>query len=790
MKNKVKQLFNLTPIMAGMALAAVAAAPLPAVAQGGGYSIEEIVVSARKRDESLTDVPDQIQVFGEQLIADSGIQNVTDVASLTPGLFYSGDQFPGLSVLTLRGISQAINSDAPIAFAVDGVTYANSLLFGQPLFDIQQIEVLRGPQGALYGRNSIGGAINITTKGAAEEPEGNVKLLLAEGSEYQIQASYAAPLSDTLSFRVTGSIDDKRGLIDNDVTGEDIDSRESQFGRINFNWRPGDTVSLDLRASKLRASGQGTRYRAVNIGLSDPNATSRATVTGFTTEAPGFDASNGFSGFVAVTPDNRVLSDGVDITDSLSAAEQARLRYPAEVGAQQPSLPDTDNSYGTFSAKLDIDFETFTFTSITDYTETRSEGLTAIHYHYLTPIIGEIEPESTDNFTQELRFTSSGDGALRWNTGVFYQKQEIDRRVQLVFGPLEPNFPQSCCQTSPFFDNPAQAENEVYAAFFQFNYDLSDDLELTVAGRYDRDERTQITQGLSETFDEFQPKISLGWDVTDDALVYTTYSTGFRSGGFNGSNNFGDPNDGFGGFLYEPETLDNYEFGFKTTWLDGTLQLNGAAYYIDYENQVQFLFVNGAQELVNSESSEVTGLELEYTYRPTANLTINGGLSVQDTEVQYPGSGVFGGVAGDPDNTASQDSFIDNLRINSSDDIDGGEFIFTPDYNFNLNIQYTGTLNRSVDYVLRAEYIRQGEMFFGIDNAVRARDGEFQDDYDLLNLRAGLEGQDWRVTAFLSNATDEFYAVHGWLGRIVGQEAGGITQGAPSQFGVEMEFNF
>ena len=81
-------------------------------------------------------------------------------------------------------------------------------------------------------------------------------------------------------------------------------------------------------------------------------------------------------------------------------------------------------------------------------------------------------------------------------------------------------------------------------------------------------------------------------------------------------------------------------------------------------------------------------------------------------------------------------------------------------------------------------------MFFGIDNAVRARDGEFQDDYDLLNLRAGLEGQDWRVTAFLSNATDEFYAVHGWLGRIVGQEAGGITQGAPSQFGVEMEFNF
>jgi iron complex outermembrane receptor protein len=661
-------------------------------------------------------------------------------------------------------MGQNIGQDAPIAFVVDGVPYSNSLLFDQPLFDLQQIEVMRGPQGALYGRNSVGGAINITTQRPTNNLEGNIKLHAGQRNDYSVETSISGPIvKDKLLFRATGAVSTQDGLFKNVITGENLDAKERAFGKLRLLWTPTDNIEVDLRGSGQISHESSTRHVAVNTGFSDPSATEGAPLLILDPRGQTGPAEGNYG----PGPGNTALlfNDGTvhDMGGNLISGYNFAYPTAYEPGIQISHMPRVTNKYYSVSGKIDAKFDWGTFTSITDYTQTRLQGLTIINFHYLAPIVGEIKPEDSIAYSEEIRLTSPANQRLRWIVGGFYQHQDRNRQINLYL-----NFPGlyangGCCAIPPFVQIPEHQQNTVWAPFAQLSYDISDALELNVAGRYDSDHREQLTAGLQKTFTSFQPKVTLKWKITPDHLLYATYSKGFRSGGFNSG---AAPQ-----LEYGKETLFNYELGFKSNWADNRLQFNAAVYYLDLKNQQYFLFTPAAgQFLLNADKAKATGVDLELNARPTKGLTISAGLSYQNTKVTDYGSII-----------------LDTGPVSA---YNGGKFIYTPEYSANISAQYEHSVTDDVSMVYRVDYQRKGKMYFGIDNAVVARQYEYQPAYDLVNLRLALRTDKWTLSGYVDNALDKTYYAHGWLGRFIGQEAGGLTPGQPRHWGMEYEVKF
>src|SRR5262245_16215708 len=228
-------LLALSPLAAGVALAR--------------EELEEIVVTARLRAENYTDAPAAIKAFTAAEIDSAGIETPHDFIRLTPNMTVVQTQNPGNSFITIRGVSQARNSDMPVAVVVDGVLMTNPAAFNQELFDIQQIEVLKGPQGALYGRNAIGGAVNIVTKPASDQFEARLRVGADSGPGYEAQGAISGPLSDSWKYRASLSLSDTDGYLENTFLNTEADPYQDTSARVRFTYAPNDNVSGDFRVN-------------------------------------------------------------------------------------------------------------------------------------------------------------------------------------------------------------------------------------------------------------------------------------------------------------------------------------------------------------------------------------------------------------------------------------------------------------------------------------------------------------------------------------------------------------
>ncbi len=727
--------------------------------------LEEVIVSARKRDESLQEIPDQVTVFNSQTIEDAGIEDLVDISLLTPGMFFSGDFFTGSSVLTMRGASQSNGQTAPVAFVIDGVTLPNNALFSQPLFDIQQVEVLRGPQGSLYGRNSLGGAINIVTKAPSDVLEGEIKLRAQEGEDYSLQGSISGPIIEgKLAYRLSAAFEDRsEGLVESDL-GHKIHDRDAQFGRLKLYYTPTDRVIFDWRAAVHREERHPLRFYAFNT------ADVQSAVLGGSSE----DFEYAFDGQCPFP-----FRGGLSSTGDQCPSDD----LPAEGIYQQPDVPDAYHDWESFTQKLDIEFDAFDFTSITDYTNSEQGGYAWLGYARARHLPAAIVPDNSESFTQEFRFSSSNDTNLSWSAGLFYQDLEREQNVTLAA------FDFSTAADGSDLGEGNVTSEESYGIFGQLTYDITDRLELTLGGRYDRVEYDlEAIDGINsgrppeaqlednETFSEFQPKVSLSYRFGEgEKLVYATYSTAFRPGVINTSD-LATPGDN----VVEEETLDNYEIGFKSEWLDRSLIVNGAIYYVDIENWQYFTFAvdpeagTAVRQLLSAPKANTLGAELEVTWRPTTNLDITAGYTLTDTEVE------------------EYDPRINTVDVSGeivpATNFNGAHFLYVPEQSVNVSIQYTQPLSGSMDLMARADWSWRDDYYFGIDNVDTF--GEKQDAFSTTNLRLGLESESWRVTAYVNNVEDEFYATHSWIGRHVGLPNSAITPSLPRYYGVELAYNF
>ena len=664
-------------------LAAALAGGATAAAQT--EQIEEIVVTAQYREQRLQDVPVSLTAFGPREIAEAGIATSQDFVNLTPNVTMDSSFTLGNSFLQVRGVAQINNADSPMAIVVDGVPQTNQKQFRQELYDIERIEVLRGPQGSLYGRNAIGGAINIVTKTPANDLEGRLGIGSGNGGLGEIEGVVGgAIVPDVLLYRIAGQYREFDGVIDNDFLGRKVDFEKHRNLRGRFIWNATERFSLDARIASSESEGGCCYDTFIPNPAWDP--------AGSVNENRGrFD-----------TPYENVRGTTTDLD---TRDYSIKATWETDAGQLDYILGYTDIFEAYFG---DLDFTSGVSTSLSSL---------------LGVGVAQSQALDIEMLSQELRWTSPGDRRLRWIAGLYH----LDTRRDLdTFGYLD--IPGTVPVFSPdgfvpFLEIAERNDNRAWAVFGQLAYDLRDDLELIVGLRYDSDRREHTAvlpapAELSETFSDLQPRIVLNKRWSDDLLTYASYSRGFRSGGFNAPS--------VGSRRFEEETLDNFEVGFKSTWMNRRLQLNGAVFR-SLDDQFQYFFVDvttASQVIDNIDEVSFLGAELELQALLNEQWSVFGGIGYTDGEIEKSGER--------PQDEGNHTPKNQPLTVN-------------------LGTQLVLPLGGSAEARLRLDYEHRGKRYWHPDNL------NPMDSFGLLNARLALESERWSLVLWSRNLLDEAY---------------------------------
>ena len=680
--------------------------------------IEEIVVTARYRQESLQEIPISITAFDSAKIEAAGITDIHDFINLTPNFLARETFRSGVTYLTIRGITTGQQGFAPISYIVDGVKASSLDAVNQGvLFDLERIEVLKGPQSALYGAGAIAGAVNVITKEPTNEFEGQVILGYAEGDDYTFRGSVSGPImEDTLSFRLSGYYRNTDGLV-NTTTGDDLDFEEQGALRGRLLFTPNDTVDIELRVA----------YSEIEAGAAKQDAF--------------YDIS--------------LLNT-----------------FNSQTQAQRGILGEENRDTLDLSAKIDIELPFATLTSITSYHEMDQDLYGSASWlrppalgeppkiSLFGPMLGENAVEPTDIadnfqdlvddfeiFTQDVRLTSHSEGRFRWVAGFEY----IDREIINGLGVGIINGQNTSVSFVNRFD---ERNDEIWGVYVHASFDVTEDLELTLSGRYDEDdystrlfnpdtgetlslldENGMPVDKLSATNSKFQPKVTLSYDFSENLHAYLTYSEGYRFGFFNTGN------------LTKPEKTKNYEFGLKSTLFDGRVVFNAAVFYIDYSNQ-QLTSISSRPPFrltSNIPESEILGFEIETTFYITEELGLSAGVGYLDSEIS---------------------------ELNR-------ELDAVPEVTANIALDYVQPITNGAEVFGRVNWRHQdGFLLKSAQFEVHA--------VDFLDIRLGIRKDNWSVTGFAKNVLDEQFATDAtFFGAYYVR-----SFSPPSSLGVELGYRF
>jgi iron complex outermembrane receptor protein len=663
----------------------------------------------------------------------------------------------GNSFITIRGISQARNSEPSVAVLVDGVLEPNPYEFDQELFDITQIAVLKGPQGALYGRDAIGGAIIIQTADLADHFEGDGKLGVGNGVSEKAQVAVSGPIDDAGTLRYRGSLNfyNTDGYLENTYLDRKADPYRDYSGRLRMVWKPSDQWSADLRVYRDRVDTTAFYYVI-------PRAVEANPFSSFTTPPNANDISSPIQ-------DNNLGSDYRDITDT--------------------------------ALKLDYSIAPGTFTSISDYNFTKEIDTgdaydfrpikDSIAYNYFFAAIpaadGGPAGESQSQFisekteSEELRFTSNQVNGFSWIAGAYFIHTQrfistgnlFDRGdgVPPVYEtPLvDPTNPYATNTNATFLAD--SQNNNAWAVFADVTYEFTKQWELDAAIRYDQDRRQNTTDTPEQflpaatlgtahpgevrdaTFDAAQPKATLRYKPSDDLTFYGGWSRGFRSGGFNQT--------GVGAVaasegqlgvhdLFQAEIADTWEVGAKSQWLDRRLSANVALYYTTDRNGYFFYFdsTTSTQNLGNL-SALYKGGELELNARATSWLDLFANYGYN-----------FGSI------TAMQDPRV----------IGNKPPLLTQD-TVNAGLQVHEPVGDGLNGTLRLDYQMLGRTWWD------PYDLTSRDPVNLIDLRAGVEAERWSATLWSKNLTNKLYNAEFSTG-------GFLWRAPPRRYGIDFTFKF
>ncbi len=716
-------------------------------------ALEEIVVTATKRVQSLQDVPIAVNAFNADTIEVAGINNAGDLAILTPALNINVNTNPFAARMIIRGVGTAQTDPAlepSVGLFIDGVYLGRTGLGMSDLTDIERIEVLQGPQGTLYGKNTNAGAISVITKKPNfEESEGYVEASVGNYSMSKLTASASGPLTQNLAYRLSGNINQRDGYYDNSA-GVDFNDADDWNIQGKLQWEPTESLSILLSGSRVERDTTCCGADAVQT----ESVNNELVAQGLSP-----DSNDPYDYNVQSNADNRFAME----SDLLSMT----IDYDAGWGAIKSITAWNDYSY-----RVDQDPD-------------RSE---------LDILTLSNDKFSGDSFSQELRFTASPTDNVDYMLGAFYLEQNTKRggdepfvfigddiitigsQQDLPF-PLPFNF---LVQPGDSLTVDMNQDAETIAFFGQGTWHIGDQWHITGGLRWSDEEKksdlfsqtystafsnqilgasfldsvsTPIDATLERSSDNVDWMLSAVLDISDDSMVYASAGTGTKSGGFQTVNGTADDRE------FDDEDTTTYELGIKSTLLDARLRINAAAFYSEIENfQAQRQLETGLGTYVSNEAKvETSGVDFQVEAAPMPNLVLSAGLL-----------------------------YMHKYQITDGPE-KGADLPFTA--------EFSGTVAATLVFPLgdggiywRTDYSYMDDHTTNVASATQLRDEDY-DNRNLINSKLGWRNDSWNVSVWGKNLSDDKYAMQTVLPFLVsGMEAYFLAP--PRTFGATVRYTF
>lgn len=734
--NNLRQLLTIVTILA-----------FAASAQAQSSLLEEVIVTAQKREQSMQDVGVSVTAFTGDQIRKLGFTNSTDVVAQTPNLSFGTPTAEGNNAsLTIRGVGLSDfndNNEGPVAVYVDDVYLSALSGVTFQLMDLERVEVLRGPQGTLYGRNTTGGLVHFVSAKPTEETEGYVDLTFAENSQFKFEGALSGSLGETVQARLSYAHNEYDGYVKNRGPGlNDPNDTDNNAGRLQVAWQATENFDLlfNVHGSKNDA----------NMGAWQHEAT--------------------------YSPDGGITSlplpEDLDFYGTCAGCDAFGYRDtdndPWAGDYDRDGVLVIENTGGSINAQWNG--QNINFTSITAFEnfERYYEEDTDISPY---KIVHNTYSADIDQFTQEFRLSGESQG-LQWLTGFYYYDQEVDGGFQIDASGIDyiigdANYVQKTDSWSLFGQlEYAMAERWTVIAGLRYTDESRklDYLSKELNGLLPPDENTMYDYNEKISHDNVTGKLELDWQANDSTLVYGSVSLGTKSAGFN--TGVLDDTGVFGMTVrsdvpYDEENLTSYEIGFKTDLFNNTSRLNASAFYYDYSDFQAFAFVNLNQVIFNTDAT-IKGMELEFITAPVEGLFLSLGAGYLDTKAK-------------------------DIPLNDGSGIvRNREMTLAPEWSVNGVARYewpafSGYLAAQVDFSY------QDQTYFDIQNHPASSQGS----YSVWNARASYSGSEdkWMVTAFVNNLFEEEYRIYSFdVTNLFGFNQ--VAYGKPRWAGVSFRYNF
>lgn len=662
------------------------------------FALEEIIVTAQRREQSLRDVPISVSTLQGDLINEfaAGGADIRLLSARIPGLNAESSNGRVAPRFYLRGLGNTdfdLIASQPVSIIMDDMVMENVVHKSFPLFDLERVEVLRGPQGTLFGRNTPAGIIKFDSRKPTQEPTGYLTASYGSYGQKTVESAFGQGVSDKVSFRISGLFQDRNNFIDNDFLGTEdaLGGFTEKAARAQVLY---ETDNFDALAMFQYRDNQGT------------SALFRANVL-----SPGSNQLN-----------DNFVRDTVFLGDDHNNPQE----------------------YENWGASLRMNYtfgNDITLTSITAFLDASGSSLGDIDGGNPTgpgfiPFQSTTAGSTDDarQFTQELRFSQQASDRFFWQAGAFYFDST------------------NVIRTSPFFipDTAATHDNEAWAIFGQGAYDLSENTTLTVGARYTDDQRDMrsVSGGTGEVFLRDVEASRLSWDIavnhtaTENISVYARVASGFRAPTIQGRDIafFGAPS------VATEETIISYEAGFKSTLIDNRLRWNGSVFYWDVDD-LQISAVGGGGnfiQLINADQAIGWGFETELEYLATEELFLTLGFAYNNTEIRDRDLAV--GVC-------AQCTVLDPLNADGRALVDGNALPQAPEWTLNFVAEYAKPIGDGAEVFMITDWAFQGETnFFLYDSVEFNSNGDFEG-----GLKVGMRWMDgkYEFAFFGRNITNE-----------------------------------
>ncbi|MBP7704023.1 MAG: TonB-dependent receptor [Caulobacter sp.] len=682
-------------VFAGSAMAQDAAADTT--------QVEEIVVTAQKREQNLQDVPVAVSAFGESQLEAQAVQNLTDLSAKAPNVVLAPvGAYPYASAFFIRGLGFAdveSTSEPSVGVEMNGVYLARNSGALQDFFDIKSVEILRGPQGTLYGRNTIGGVVSVRTKTptVGDDFSGAIQGTIGDNGRQEARIGLNIPMGDIMAARVSMLYKNYDGYNHNVTTGKDEGGNEVLSGRFTFVMEPNDRFDATLVADFDRERGSGASFRNASI--------------------PGQVYYN-------FSPDTG--------SPVFTPAQLAQGRDVRNVYGNTPTFARID----TWGLALTLNYDLGdigTLTSITGYREFKDQVQSdydgsPVNFFYA------YRDQVHEQFSQEVRLAGEV-GSVNYVVGVYYLNQNYDitnTQGGLIYGGGE---------TAQI----ASQKNTAWALFGQADWSATDALTFTFGGRLSYEEKKFTNQPLffpasmtyENEWDNFSPKVGVNYEFTPTIMAYANYSRGFRSGGYNGraaSFTSAGP--------YEAETVDSFEVGAKTELFNRSLRLNGAIFsstYSDMQTGTQGLTSGGVYESIigNAGEAKIEGFEAEALWIVGGGFRVNANVAYLDAR------------------------FEENMTDLTSDGVDNPTdnsdlpMIYAPEWSGSLGVTWSRDISVG-ELTINANAVYTDDMYTSGGVVNRVSDVQVRPSNTLYDATISLEGNaGWKVSLWGKNLTDE-----------------------------------